>query len=500
MIRIEKTFFKEFLIMLVGYIVAYGIVFIPHYTSDTYYAIMSSDLYGIGNLALGRYGCEVVYAILRKFGIDYVKCFPYIMGLMIISFAYFATIVFRHIMRQYSKELSKIQIWMIRIGVALVLCNCFAQEWFAFWECGFQWIGSILFMGLAITQVDNQMNCKKIILSMFFLVLSLGFYQASLSIYLILGCSIIYIGNMGRLSKKSVIQTCIIIAMGGISSIINLLSIKLFQLLGMAGVTSRTESITLTGILKNVRYLFGFVCKLMVNTCGLYPKYLFLLMATILVFLIFFSFIRNKGENNLKNIIYVLILVLFCVASICIPHMFTTSIWLPQRTIVGFWGVLSMLILVLVTEEKKNGIIEKIGIIIAGIILVVNIVKIQELEVDLVVTNRIEEEISYVIHEKIETYEEKAGIKIEAVGLAYDESINLIYSTVKHFWCDTNKTAYATSWGYVNCINFYNGSAYYQIDMSEDVYNKYVKGKNWDCFNADEQLIFQDNVMYIIKY
>ena len=45
-----------------------------------------------------------------------------------------------------------------------------------------------------------------------------------------------------------------------------------------------------------------------------------------------------------------------------------------------------------------------------------------------------------------------------------------------------------------------NSGCEFFLKRLRGLYNKYFKNKNWNYFNADEQLIFDNETLYWIKY
>ena len=56
------------------------------------------------------------------------------------------------------------------------------------------------------------------------------------------------------------------------------------------------------------------------------------------------------------------------------------------------------------------------------------------------------------------------------------------------------------TWSDVLLINYLSGKEYIKVPMDEDVYDMYFRGKSWETFNADEQLVFDGDTMYWAIY
>lgn len=494
----KKIFVREFIVMLLAYMFAYGTMYIRHYATDSYYAIMNATSYGRGNLALGRYGCELVYYLARLCRVDYDRAFYLFVSIMIVSFALFTAMISHHIIRVTQTTNAKKQ-WMIRGALILVLANSFAQEWFTFWECALQWAFSLLFLGLAIVQIGEKFTIKRWIASIVLLTLSLGFYQASVAIFLIVSCTIIYMIHEGVLDKNALVQSILVIIIGGISSVLNLISIKVFQFLGLTHQTVRTGEMTVDVILNNVKALAKSSGTVFLDNCGIFPRYLFVVcMLVLLVYIVYRIMSLRQAVGS--RIVYLFLMLVGAICSIYIPHLFTTSLFLAQRTLVGFWTIGTMIILVSTSYARNNS---KGNVLICGIecvLLITHLFVIQSLTIELINCNRIDEERSYAIQQEIMNYQNETGNTIDMIGIMKDSDVSRRYKISKYEYGDTCVSAFCVDWSDINAINYYNKTTYQKIDVDEKIYKKYAEDKNWDSFNPNEQMIFDGNCLYIIIY
>lgn len=492
-----KKYKNDILITYMLYFVIYACMYIMHYATDTFNAIINAGIYGKGNISLGRYGCEVVYFIARLFNINYAKSFVFLITLMIFAFALFSTASSIHIqeMLKIDSDVSK---WIIRLAMVLVFGNVFVQEWFVFWECSLQWSFSVFFLTLALTQLKRTIRAKNFICSCVFLILGLGFYQAILPIFLILGCTIVYIKNEGILTRKSFFETVLIVVIGGVASIVNLLSIKIFQIMGLAYVTGRTEALGIKVLINNLATFISVIPKMFIKTFGLYPKYLFAVLTVVLIGGSIINIIKKRIEIG-NRILYLCLLVFFSIFSIFIPHLFTTSLWLAQRTLVGFWSIGSMLILVFWKTSNENRCAIKVDLIVATIMLLANFASIQSFQMDVVVCNSIDEQNAIVIQEKIDEYELNTGNEIKYIAVMHDKNTTYVNPMARYRYCDTNRSLLTTSWSDVASINFFNNTQYIKAEVPESIHNQYMN-EDWTYFNPNEQLIFNADTLYLIIY
>ena len=481
------------LIILFSYIC----MFVPHYASDTYHAIINADTYGRGNIVLGRYSNELVYSIAIKLGIDYIKMFSLLIAADIIGFIIMADTIVSSALELLHRE-SNTAVGIIMMSALFCVVNPFISEWFAFYECSLQWVGCVIFSALAIKTFSyDDYNIKRWIISLVFMLISLGFYQAFMPVYVIIGCTFVYLKADGKLNRFSITKTISVCTIGGISSVINILSIRLFQFLGLASITSRTDSINFEILLGNIRTLIQYFPVLLWETCGLFPKGL-LVSASLILLSVAVWAIASKEDMVTNKILYIVLLLLGCISVVFVPHVFTSTIWLAQRTIVGLWSIIFS-ISVIVVVNTNNIRHERLIFGIVCLLLVISIYMIQSIQADLIATNYIDRNEAYAIQQKINEYEVVNGIEIKEIGTISDKNLTYHSAGGKYRYCDTNVSAHAIPWAVINCLNYYNGTSYEVTDVPQTIINAY-SDYDRDYLCLEEQLIFDQDKLYIVEY
>lgn len=478
-------------------IFSYICMFIPHYASDTYHAIMNADVYGRGNIVLGRYTSELIYSIAIKLGIDYIKAFPLLIAFIIISLVIMIEIVSDLFMNALNRE-SEFFKYIIAISILLCVINPFICEWFAFYECSLQWGGCVIFSALAIkTFPYDNYDYKRWFISLLFMIISLGFYQAFMPVFVIIACTLIYLKSEGKLNKYSITKTISVCAIGGISSVINILSIRFFQYIGIAAITSRTDSINMDILIGNLKVLVNNIPILLWETCGLFPKGILVISSIVMLGIAFGSIISNK-HMVINKMLYIFLLVLGDIAVVFMPHLFTSTIWMAQRTIVGLWSII-FTISVITIVNMKHVYCERTVLVIVVMLLMTSIYMIQSVQNDLIAMNYKDRNEAYAIQQKINEYEAINGVEIKSIGIISDKNVSYHSVSSKYLYCDTNISAHAVSWAAINCMNYYNGTAYERVEVPQSIIDAYTDYDR-DYLCLEEQLVFDEDRLYIIEY
>lgn len=499
MMKISLEKLRKTIIVNAVILFSFICMFIRHYASDTYRAIMRND-YGIkgANAVLGRYSNELVYTIAEKIGLNFYRDFWLLILLVIISFMVFTNVIFDKFQEQ--KVDDSFRELLLSISVLLCVVNPFMQEWFAFYECSLQWAGCIVFSALAIKifPLDACNDIKKIVFSFLLLVIALGFYQAIMPIYVIVLCTLVFFRYKGTLSKQGIIDSLIVCLNGFLASVANMVSIRLFQKLGIAFVSSRTDKITVSVILENAYNLCRFIPELFIKTCNLFPKGI-LLTYCIIMFALTVYGIVHKRENIANKLFYAAVLIVGSIAVTFMPHVFTSSIWLAQRTIVSFWSIIFLISVIAIVNLGEKKAFNWIFLFCASGILFISIYMIQSIQSDLIAQNSIDKNEVYIIQKKISEYEETSGIEVKDIGTMSDANLTYHNASGIYAYCDTNLSAHAVEWARVYCINFYTGKNYSLIEVPNEIVAKY-SGYDKDYFCPEEQLIFDGESLYIIEY
>lgn len=493
-----KDKIKSFFITVIFVLVSYSLMLYPHYSPDSFYyhenrVAMSN---GTGNLALGRFGNYLVDKIMVRLDFDYIESQFMCSIFLILCISFAIEIISCKFDKLYENTRQKN---ISKLAIIIAFCNVFLMEWFIFMEVTFQWAFSIIFMILAFIQLQENFNVKKMLLCIVFQSLSVGFYQATIGYFVIFSMLWIYVFSKGILNKKSIILNIKALSCGAIAGISNVIFIKIMQLIGQVNETSRTSSISIQTIKENVIYMFRNLDYLLVRNFDLFPpKLLIMLVCISYIFLIYFM--ANNTKVKLANkFIYMLVLVISCRGIVYFPHIITSQVWMAQRTIASFWTIISLPIIVMCSMNIES-LLKTVCPIIVGIALFVNIIYIQFISIEVIASNKIDAERARSIYYKISEYEAKSGVNISTIAICQDKNMTYINDGIHFKAFDLNRRALSVDGACIECINFYNQQNYKKGDMDPYVYEKYFADKDWTTFNIDEQMVFIEDVLYLVIY
>lgn len=495
-----KKFNKNILYIFIGNfitsLICYGMFLQKHFSVDSYAIIY--DNAGYQYLMQGRIVSYLLNLCLNKFGINPTLDQQFFSFVLIFSISICSTVLI-FILNKTLKNKISINIFIISLLVNISFLNVFLLEWFLYPEITLFLSVGLIFTILSIWAISENDRKVNLFASFIFMMISMEIYQANLGIFIIYALTICFIKNNGILNKKSICNSMKILIIGGLTSIINMIILKAMMLIGIAVKGDREPKLNIEIILQNLSGILKVQKEVWFNSYNFLPKFFILIFMIFMVGIGLYS-IRKRNCIKKKNILYFIILVLINYCIVFVPHVFTSNLWLAQRTIVSFFSFLSFLGLILLWYNKNNFNIQKILLGLTVVFLVVNIVYIQFIGANHIASNRMDEEFSIIINNEIEKYEQESGIEVKNIAIKNDTNPTYHYPNIKYCIFDTNIRAFITDWANVNMINYYTNSNYKKIYMDEDVYNANFKNKNWDNLNIKEQFVFKGDTLFLIVY
>lgn len=476
---------------IILFIIVFGVMFTEHYASDSYSYMADKFSYNVSNFSLGRMGDYFINDIMAKLGFDYVRQQKWFILFLIICLAFSTEFIYNI----YKKNMNAKNDILIELGVLALYCNVFIVEWLSFVEMDLLWGLSILFMTFSFKYIKPPFKMPEMLKSLILLTISLSFYQATIGYFVISGMIYIYICYKGELNKSSFLGNVKLLLVGALAGMINIFSISIFQFLGIANITSRTGKLTIRQIIQNITTIISAAVQLFVDTDGMYPKFLF--MTGFLVLTLVSIVVTYK--KGIRSCFYILLINLCSIGIVFFPHLMTTDIWMAQRTMVSFWGLLTIPCIVIAVNCDKN-IWINISILMIGIMLTVSVIYIQSISANVITNSKLNVEYSYLIEKEIQKYEQTTGNIVTKVSMIRDSNPSFCYKSIDYCRYDMNIRTWVVGWGNLNCLNFYSGKQYEGCEMSEEIYEKNFFGKDWDYWSPQEQLVFQNDTLYMAVY
>ena len=479
---------KELYIFTVITILFFGAFCMIQYAPDTY-SVFANDLNNTVKhfMSCGRFITAIAtYIVMGLFKIDNV-------GTYIISygFAIVCTIISMYKLNKLIKKDIKSSIACIIIST-LIIINPFSLELFFYIEKGIMML-SVLLCVLAVEQIEKFFNGNKraILLALIFMTIANCCYQGTVGLFVAI--SLIYIIKYSKNIKEFIKNNVLVAITYGIPALLNFLTIRFF----FTNTRVNGQMVLSESILK----IIDGTKKMLVNTYGLLPKYLFITSIAIIIIIIVYKAIKEKNETKTKilKILGAFYLIAGTLFATVAPQILqdTNSIWFVARSSYSMAAIIGILVLYLYIEFDLEKTIKNIVIILAIIFLSVQFTYFMRYTVDNYIGNYIDKAISLEINHMISEYEEKTGNKIDTISIYKDSMPQYVYPGLKASG-DMNIKAYSADWCISNILKLYTNRDLKVIENEELKEDEFLK-QNWDDFRK-EQIIFEENTMHLCMY
>ena len=490
---------------------SYGIMLTHRYSIDGYAVFFEFGHSSVGSQQLngGRVINWLLINILDILGFNTVsgqKYFTFVLMLVIalcitLLFLLFSSLIFGRSFEErpsgFSRQTFRSALFL-DLAIALAFINVFVNEFFLFSEVALFW--AVMFFSSVLASC--LFLCKggwwKYLLSALLLWIALNSYQASLGIFLIFGCAGILVKNDLCFSRKTVREVLLLLLIGGLVVFLSLLPFPILTRLGVIGSEARAPSFRLATVIDNLIYLFSMQRRLLVE--GMTFIHLWVLVFLV-VLLCGLGYLLWKNHCGFASSLLVFLAFIGCYACVFAPHLFTNGVYPAVRTMFSFFSVFSFLCIILlyiIHRSHKEPPMALIYAILA--FLIINTVKIQQVAAEQFAVNVADRIEAVQVINAIEKYEKATGNTIDTIAYHSDAQLSKTYPGITNTFLDFGRRADAASWAVVNRLSYYSGKSYTQTRMTKEEYSLHFPEKDWYVFDAEEQLIFEDNVMYWALY
>lgn len=386
----------------------------------------------------------------------------------------------------------------ITIALMLLFVNVFYVEILLFVESNIIFsltvLTAVLSAGLSI---DDQNNRKG--LAFLLLFISVNLYQVAICYYILIVTFILLIKYRCKIIQPYFwynILPCAVISL--LNTVINISISMILRSEGLIGNNERNATLSTDVIIDNIKNIIILQKDLWINGYNLLPRYSCLIIGlTALLFFVAVTIRQIKSKNaNLINIIglYIILFGLYIVSFA--PHLISGVFWPAQRTITPWFFFIAftfILIIIFLERPKENRII----LCLLLLFLLLNIQVGNQILTNNKIVNFLDRQLAYELNEKIIEYEMTTGEDVKYIAFYEDSQPQYTYPNVDYLLYDTNIKASRIPWSRVNCINYWLNSDYIETEKNEELDENYFQKKDWQYFNAEEQIIFSGNIVNV---
>ena len=437
-----------------------------------------------------------VNSILNRIGITLIPDST----IAIILYAIFVSVfisVTSYIVISHLYEQTKTNVLLIDFSLLIVVINVALGSLLSFPECIINICLAIVFCLSAFIIMVYFSGFIGSVISVLLLIIAAGFSNAFYPCFAVLSiilCIMTIVNSqeqkVSQLLKVFIRPAMIFIISGVLYAFIAISLTKIFNV----GLSGRANFHSVSDIIHNIAFIISKQKKFLCwpNQFNTIVMGILAVSSFIVWFIAWATYVKRESTKG-----WIIAAATFC-AYVC---MFTTGILSGQDSTRGMMSVFSMYPLlwigtmVMATNYKK--VFTGIGLTIISLVLLLNIAKINECETNQKKTNAADKLWAQSVIYYIERYEQETGNHIQYIAFADDaEPIKQYYEKTY-----SDSPAMHCKWARTSLINLnIENHEYLEEDDMPELHASYFGENNWDTFVADEQLIFEDNIVYVCVY
>jgi len=473
-------------------------VFYPHYSADDYNNYYCMNYIGAAHSYLSmRPIVGIVCWVLAKLGMNFVRDQVFFGILLLLSIILLTTkLTFLISEKMNIKDIKSIV--LLNLGSLLLMGNAFTSEYFWYASAYVPWIISIIGLALSITYFSKEENLmKNSLFSFVWLFIAVGSYQIIAIQYVAIVLFIVYIEQNKKINKT----TLIILSRAGLILIVAMVCNMIISkpigiMLGYTGGGATRLNFDFNLVSSIVHdYIVKAQPAIWIECMGTLPQ-----TSMLIVFVLLMAACTVCSKNTALNLIWATVICIVVEGMICMIQILQGGFWPTLRTYVPIFSIFSILIWMNVYDKQC---IEKMKIIfiISIVFLILNYIEIQVNTIDVIKTNTIDKEYARQIDARIQSYEDSSGIQVTKIGFVSDAYRLSKYESVvtNYIVGDLCERAFATSWSDCNSIRYYTGRELERVDVPEP-YASQFSSRDWTMMQLDEQLVFDNDAVYIAVY
>lgn len=332
---------------------------------------------------------------------------------------------------------------------------------------------------------------KKYVWALLFFLLSTAEYQAAVIYAVIVLSTWIFIESECAITAKTVRQEFLCGCMTVGSGVLNIFSLKLASMVGL--VEKAERSIGYRDLLGNARKCLEDFGKILLNSKGLFHKvWLPLIVLCIAAGITLWHLGKERKWNA---IVYYVLLVIALFMMVYILPMVQYAQTYP-RFVWTFYAAQAMLLLIAFWRMPGKG--KEAMCYLSGGYLLIHILFCNIIVSNHMTSNTLDKTYTMMVYEKILEYEEETGKRVEKLAVAKDLNCPFTYDNVYYKTDQINERALGTVTN--TLVNIVTGREFEKVPMDEKVFRTYFEGKDWNYFDASEQLVIIEDTAYWVIF
>ena len=380
---------------------------------------------------------------------------------------------------------------IIIIGIAFcIIFNFMYLENMYFAEIPIMALGILLFIKASEKLVD-----EKYILSFVYLLIGELCYQGTINFFITFTFLLLLIKN-NKINKDLIIKMLIAVFFCLGVVVINIVQIKICgEIFNLK--QNRLGSVKL--IPNNISYILTHMDTILINTSGLFPKYIFIIfLISVYISLFIYDYKKIKEYSNSFNILFLILVAIASSVAINVISLSSFGLGRMVFSVGTLIGLIFMYIYCVTDVFNEKSFLKNFLICCLIIYIILNFINYTNAMFSGKIANKLDKQEAIQANRYINEYEEKSGIKVKYIAVAYDNNVTWNYKEIKHKSLYTHR-ALMIWWCNIQTINYFGNRNLEKVPMDTKIYNENFYNKNWDSLDK-EQFVFKGDTLYYCVY
>lgn len=468
----------------------YGMFVMPHYAADTYYTeAVGWTAVGENYYVAGRW-LELLFCRLCEFlPVSFSAKLTLSWGIGILSVSAAAFVVYRLLGETLKDAANMRKVWHVLLSFMMV-SNVFLLEDFIFAEfTGMMCLG-ILFDVLGAKYVIKSIkerNVKFYAFGILFGILGVNGHQGNFAILAVL--CVLFVEDTFDGVKQFIKNNLIIGSAYALPVLVNFLQTRI-------GGTNRAVQggmDILASFLKASRGVLG----LLRSTANLLPPYFYCVCVLIFGGLFVICAVQKK---NIKALVFGIYYAVIAALGVYAPLMATELEYIDvaPRTVYILGGIIPVILIAAEVHFARAGMPGKMRMwtaVFAVLFLAVQYRGLLKIETAHFKANAADHYEAQIVADMLREHEEETGVRVTKMAIYWDDSVTGQAPGVAGYGI-INERMLANDWAGQAVIHFYTGYELGWADKSEEIYQEYFEGKNWNQIEEEQMVIVGDTAHF----
>ncbi|MCR4788547.1 MAG: glucosyltransferase domain-containing protein [Lachnospiraceae bacterium] len=292
--------------------------------------------------------------------------------------------------------------------------------------------------------------------------------------------------------KKRYSEAIFILIAGASSWGLNFLIMKVLENIGVTEPSDSVDGISLDVIVQNAKGVIFAHKDIWDNCLGTYRiHYLMTGVGVLLLSVAFLAFFKLKKAE--QHIYFFLVLAGSYALSFAV-HFIEQPQEITPRSLLPLWSVFACVLMMGLYRDVR------IVYVLTIALLLINIFHMNDMSLNLLKMNERDLYEASVIADKIKTYESETGNTVDSVEFRSDGDVVYHHPDSKYKVYQLGARIMATYFSRSHCVGYFLGRDIPDGYIPDEDFERLAQGRNWDHFVPDEQIITEDNKVYVIIY